>query len=131
MKKGFTLIELLAVIVILAIIALIATPVVLNIIEDTKGSATLRSTEFYIDAVEQAIIKENMEKTGTFNPNSCEIKENGNLKCDNVELEISVSGEKPNGGNIEFIDGNVSNLEISFLSGETVIMDENKKLVLE
>ena len=36
MKKGFTLIELLAVIVILAIIALIATPIVIDIINDTK-----------------------------------------------------------------------------------------------
>ena len=33
-KKGFTLIELLAVIVILAIIALIATPIILGIIND-------------------------------------------------------------------------------------------------
>lgn len=38
-KKGFTLIELLAVIVILAIIALIATPVVLGIIDDARKSA--------------------------------------------------------------------------------------------
>ena len=36
MKRGFTLIELLAVIVILAIIALIATPLVLNVIDDSK-----------------------------------------------------------------------------------------------
>ena len=36
MNKGFTLIELLAVIVILAIIALIATPIIINIIEDSK-----------------------------------------------------------------------------------------------
>ena len=36
-KGGFTLIELLAVIVILAIIALIATPIVLNIINDTMS----------------------------------------------------------------------------------------------
>ena len=36
MKKGFTLIELLAVIVILAIIALIATPIVLNIVENAQ-----------------------------------------------------------------------------------------------
>ena len=36
MKKGFTLIELLAVIVILAIIALIATPLILNVIDDSK-----------------------------------------------------------------------------------------------
>ena len=55
MKKGFTLIELLAVIVILAIIALIATPIVLNIINKTKESASLRSAEFYLDAVENSI----------------------------------------------------------------------------
>ena len=39
MKKGFTLIELLAVIVILAIIALIATPLILNTIEDSRKGA--------------------------------------------------------------------------------------------
>lgn len=39
-SKGFTLIELLAVIVILAIIALIATPVILNIIKKARISAT-------------------------------------------------------------------------------------------
>ena len=38
MKKGFTLIELLAVIIILAIIALIATPIILNVIEDARKS---------------------------------------------------------------------------------------------
>ena len=53
MKKGFTLIELLAVIVILAIIALIATPIVLSIINDSKESATLRSAQFYLDGVEK------------------------------------------------------------------------------
>ncbi len=37
--KGFTLIELLAVIVILAIIALIATPIVLNLIEKARKGA--------------------------------------------------------------------------------------------
>ena len=35
-KKGFTLIELLAVIVILAIIAVITTPVILNVIEGAR-----------------------------------------------------------------------------------------------
>ena len=38
-KKGFTLIELLAVIVILAVIALIATPLIMNVINDAKKSA--------------------------------------------------------------------------------------------
>ena len=42
-NKGFTLIELLAVIVILAIIALIATPIILRVIEDAKKSAAVDS----------------------------------------------------------------------------------------
>ena len=42
-KKGFTLIELLAVIVILAVIALIATPVILQIITKARKSASVDS----------------------------------------------------------------------------------------
>ena len=38
-KNGFTLIELLAVIIILAIVALIAVPIILNVVEDAKISA--------------------------------------------------------------------------------------------
>ena len=48
MKKGFTLIELLAVIVILAIIALIATPIILNIIGGTKDKSEDLSKELYL-----------------------------------------------------------------------------------
>ena len=39
MKKGFTLIELLAVIIILAIVALIATPIILDVVEDARNCA--------------------------------------------------------------------------------------------
>ena len=63
-QKGFTLIELLAVIVILAIIALIATPIVLNIIKDSKENAQLRSAEFYLKAVDQSVAKEMMNGLG-------------------------------------------------------------------
>ena len=51
MKKGFTLIELLAVIVILAIISLIAIPIVLNIIEDARKSSIADSAYGYIDGI--------------------------------------------------------------------------------
>ena len=54
-NKGFTLIELLAVIVILAIIALIATPIILNIIDDARGSSKERSVEMYARAVKNAV----------------------------------------------------------------------------
>jgi len=55
-KKGFTLIELLAVIVILAIIALIATPIILGIIRDSQENSALRSVEGYGSAVETAAL---------------------------------------------------------------------------
>ena len=50
MKKGFTLIELLAVIIILSVIALIATPVVLNVVENSKKEAFKDSVYGAIDA---------------------------------------------------------------------------------
>ncbi len=51
-KKGFTLIELLAVIVILAIIALIATPIILNMISKARRSAAKSSALGFVDSVE-------------------------------------------------------------------------------
>lgn len=53
-KKGFTLIELLAVIVVLAIIALIATPIVMNTIKKAQEGANARSVEGYMKAYEAA-----------------------------------------------------------------------------
>ena len=53
-NKGFTLIELLAVIVILAIIALIATPIILGIINDAREQAKKRSAELVYTGVQYA-----------------------------------------------------------------------------
>ena len=59
MKKGFTLIELLAVIVILAIIALIATPITLGIINNAKEKAFEQTIN---GIVKSATIKSTMQK---------------------------------------------------------------------
>ena len=53
-NKGFTLIELLAVIVILAIIALITAPIILNVIEDSRKNAAVDKAWGTIDAVRVA-----------------------------------------------------------------------------
>ncbi len=53
MKKGFTLIELLAVIIILAIVALIATPIIINVIEDSKKSANRSQVELLLGGAKQ------------------------------------------------------------------------------
>ena len=69
-RNGFTLVELLAVIVILALIALIATPIILNIINDTKKSSIKQSAIGYVDAVEKTIlekkIKSNVDYDGKY-----------------------------------------------------------------
>ena len=54
-KKGFTLVELVAVLVILAVIALIATPLVLALIKNSKASTNKRSIDAYGKAVEIAV----------------------------------------------------------------------------
>ncbi len=51
MKKGFTLIELLAVIIILAIIALIATPIILNVVDDARRSAAVSEASMIVSGV--------------------------------------------------------------------------------
>lgn len=51
-RKGFTLIELLAVIAIMSVIALVATPIIINIIEDAKENSAINSGYSIIKAAE-------------------------------------------------------------------------------
>ena len=113
-KRGFTLIELLAVIVILAIIALIATPIVMNVIENARKGAAERSAENYIDAVELAIASKRLD--GPVADGEYEIMSNGNLcngtvsgtTCTGTELTVEVNGDKPEaGGKIKVVNGQV------------------------
>jgi prepilin-type N-terminal cleavage/methylation domain-containing protein len=54
-KNGFTLIELLAVIVILAVIALIATPIIMNAINDARKGSVKDAAYGVAKAVEYSI----------------------------------------------------------------------------
>ena len=54
-KEGFTLIELIAVLVIMAILALIVTPLVMNIIRKARVAADRRSIDAYGRSIELAI----------------------------------------------------------------------------
>ena len=54
-KNGFTLIELIGVLVIMAILALIVTPLVMNIIRRARMSADKRSVDAYGRSAELAI----------------------------------------------------------------------------
>ena len=101
-NNGFTLIELLAVIVILAIVALIATPLILGIINNVKEESNKRSIEMYAKAIENAVALNQLTSSdkiiGTFNTQSegkqlvqegktpVEIDYGGKVECDIVEI---------------------------------------------
>ena len=85
-KIGFTLIELLAVIIVLAIIALIATPIIFNVIENAKLKSLENSCYGVIDAVRTKYAE------GLLNSTDGTVDLGGTI--DNV-LDLTVSGEKP------------------------------------
>ena len=66
-SKGFTLIELLAVIVILAVIALIATPLIMGVIDDARKGSAKNGAYGYVKALENTVATE-MIKDTTISP---------------------------------------------------------------
>ena len=91
MKKGFTLIELLAVIVILAIIAAIATPIILNIINNSRKESIRLSAENYIDAVHISISKGKLNNPKQQFDGTYEIEDNGEtITREGVGLSLKV-----------------------------------------
>mgnify|MGYP003300229766 CR=1 FL=1 len=92
-KNGFTLIELLAVIVILAIIALIATPIILGIINDARKESQERSIELYASAVRNGIaayqlreMKEVAAGSYTSETLPFDVEYDGDVECSTIEL---------------------------------------------
>ncbi len=94
-KKGFTLIELIAVLVIMAIIALIVTPLVMSIIKKAKISARKRSVDAYGRSVELAIASHLLD-TGTFPTN--EELPNLQIEYSGSTVVCNVMAMKENGG---------------------------------
>ena len=136
MRKGFTLIELLAVIVILAVIALIATPIVVDIINDTDESATLRSADFYLKGVELSIAQMKAVKNLNVADGKYSIMEDGNIcigvlennTCDGEILKVEVKGEKPNSGYIEIANGGIENIDFT-ISDNRMVKNSNGETI--
>lgn len=111
-KKGFTLIELLAVILILAIISLIAVPIIGSIMEDAKRNSFDISVKHITSTIEEncqieRINNKQITKLYTFNDNTItpilnikgELPKSGSITVnDNCDTKINV-----NNGNITII----------------------------
>ena len=100
MKKryGFTLIELLAVIVVLAVIAMITTPIVFGVINTAKKGSAEQSTVAYAKAVEDTIAIAAMNNKSYANRDDYLYD----------EIKADVSGSTPTGGVYALKDGIVT-----------------------
>lgn len=85
-QKGFTLIELLAVIVILAVIALIATPIIIGVIDKARAKSAENSAYGVIDAARLAYTESIMSNST--------IPFNTSMSA----ADLSVSGQGPTAG---------------------------------
>lgn len=97
-KYGFTLIELLAVIVVLAVIAMITTPIVFGIINTAKKGAAEQSTVAYAKAVEDTVAIAAMNNKSYANRDDYLYD----------EIKADVSGSTPTGGIYALKDGIVT-----------------------
>ena len=113
-KKGFTLIELVAVLVIMAIIALIVTPLVMSIIRKAKISARKRSVDAYGRSVELAIASHLLD-TGTFPTN--EELPNLQIEYSGSNVVCNVMAMKENGG-LYLSECKVNNVDVKDSSTE-------------
>ena len=116
-KYGFTLIELLAVIVILSVIALITTPLILNVINDAKKSAAVDSAYEYLKAVEYSgSISEITSNSGL---------SDGIYKVSDLADKVNVKGTKPTYGTITIEKGAAINASLC-INGYIVSYDGHK-----
>ena len=143
-SKGFTLIELLAVIVILAVIALIATPLIMGTITKAKKNSAVDSA-YGMKAVEQAIGEAQVDDpTGAFDiagatatvsgsgsqaGNQVQIKFAGSTSVDKT-LSVNYKGSEPeNGGTLKYdANGRVTQGTLR-IGGYTVTITDDKATV--
>ena len=109
-QKGFTLIELLAVIVILAVIALIATPLIMGTITKAKKNAAIDSAYGYMRAMETSIGKIHVEDASKIMEQeeiTFTVENNGaSLVTDGATMEVNYKGSKPEDGGTLTYDKN-------------------------
>ncbi len=108
-KNAFTLIELLAVIIILAIVALIATPIILDVVEDARISAGKSEAQMILGGINNYCASSEMKK------------QMGTLGSDDIDCSIKTSfteeeiGKMLNLGNATVISNSYSNGKVTGL----------------
>ena len=136
-KDGFTLVEILAVVVILAVVALIATPIILNVINDAKKSSIKQSAIGYVDAVEKTILEKktntDVDYDGKYTIKKDQITKESETASllpilDLIQLNVNVKGELPTKGNLEIEKSNVISGEFYYNNYLVTLSNDKYKI---
>ncbi len=110
-NKAFTLIELLAVIIILAIVALIATPIILDVVEDARKSAGLSEANMIYSSINNYCASSEMKKQmGTLGSDDvdCSSKTSFDLADLNKMVNLGNATVESNA----FLEGKLTSLKV-------------------
>ena len=148
MKKGFTLIELLAVIVILAIITLITTPMILNVVEDSKKGAAVATAVGYLESLDEVMVTNELLNGKSLEKNRIyKVEEDTEYEYSDLEYlnehpnfnrvasdiylnsVVKLKGNKPTDGYIIIGEHEVDEAEL-VVDGYSVYCDSNRKCVV-
>ena len=128
-NKGFTLIELLAVIVILAIIALIATPIILGIINEARDEAKERTAELIANGVELAYTSYMFDGHTTATPASfCQYMTTEYFEMDSASLSATcdiAATAADTGKLVKVLNGTSNYYWVQYANGEAKVYEVN------
>ena len=96
-KKGFTLIELLAIIVILAAIALITTPIVIGLINDSHKSTFRNSVEGIYRTIQEDYTQHGYTDTQTYTITASKITNTSDTDREDSDVVFSGKLDKGSG----------------------------------
>ena len=123
MKNGFTLIELLATIIILAIISLIAYPVMTGLIEDNKKRGAVQSAVGYIKVIDDQMVYGDISDSKKITPGLYDVP------MDSI-YGVTFKGEAPSSGWVEVVDDKVNRYSL-VIRGYVISYDGETKTVVK
>lgn len=122
-KRGFTLIEILAVIIVLAVVALIVTPIIINMIGTGRRGAAKSSALGYIKAVENYITSNIVNRGPHLN---------GVYTVSELEDLITYKGNVPSNGYVNVLNNSivnsvlcVNNYKVEYTTNGAKILEES------
>ena len=134
-NKGFTLIELLAVIVILAIIALIATPMILGVIDTAKQGSAKSSAQYYVEAIEKTMMTNQLDGKGSVADGTYTVGEDGvTLTSGSNSFKVNVKGDKASkDSTVTIANGQVTTATLTFTNiyAKSVTVDANGNATID